>query len=335
MRVLTLALVLVAGSASANEGGDLDIRPDWVKQPSSDDLNAVWPAKAMRNGLSGKATISCKITVQGLLEACALVEESPPDQGFGAAALLLAPSFVLKPGMKDGKPVSTGVQIPIVFKAQGPVTATVTVPMVGEPVWDKAPSFADMAAAWPAKAKAEFGHVSMRCGFTGEGLLRRCEVLTETPEGQGFGEAARKIVAPKFKLRVAPDASRSISKAFVNLPVRFTNPQAAGPRTIVQPKWITSVNPEKVIAIYPPAAVEAGVKSGRGIADCKVAPDGKLVDCKPASAKPEGLGFSEAAARVASMMVMNPWSDGGGPVDGVRLKLPITFNLAPEEAPKP
>jgi TonB family protein len=337
MRALILAMMLVAGSAGAAETVDLDTPPDWIKKPSYEDLNAVWPAKAMRNGISGKATILCQITLQGLLEACAVDSETPAGEGFGAAALLLAPSFVLKPGTKDGKPVSTKVGIPIAFISQGAVTSTVRTPMISEPVWDNAPSFKDMAAAWPAKAKAatEFGHVSMRCGFTEEGLLHRCNVLTETPGGQGFGEAARKVVAPKFRLRVAPDATKVITKAFVNLPIRFTNPQTPGPRTIVEPKWITQVDPKKVVSIYPPAAVEAGVKKGRGIADCMVAPDGKLVDCKPASANPAGLGFAEAAVQVASIMIMNPWSDGGGPVDGVRLKLPVTFNLAPEEAPNP
>jgi hypothetical protein len=204
-------------------------------------------------------------------------------------------------------------------------------PMVTDPVWDKAPSFADMAAAWPQGAKAEFGHVSMRCGFTVEGRLRRCEVLTETPRGKGFAKAAREIVAAKFQLRVTPESGEAVSKAFVNLPVRFNNPANTGPRTITKPEWITQIDPEAVVSVYPDAAAQLGVKSGRGVADCAVAPDGKLTDCKPAPATPPALGFSEAAVRVASAMQMNPWSEGGGPVDGVRLRLPVTFNLTAEE----
>lgn len=335
MRAWVLAFTLLASDAVAVEPTELDVAPDWIKKPTYEDLQAVWPAAALRRGISGSATITCQITPQGLLEECAVVSEAPAGQGFGSSALLLAPSFVIKPGMKDGKPVSTTLRIPINFKSTGP-TSVSKIPMIGEPIWEKAPSFADMAAAWPQKAKAEFGHVSMRCRFTSEGLLRRCDVLTETPLGQGFGRAARDVVAPKFQLRVAPDAKDEVSQAYVNLPIRFTNPATPGPRTVVEPKWITGLDPAKIAKIYPEAAAKAGVTSGRGVANCLVAPDGKLTDCKPAPATPPDLGFSESAVQVASIMVMNPWTGGGGPVDGVRLKLPIRFNLTPTDAaPKP
>jgi TonB family protein len=341
MRVILLAAAFaLAGAAPAPEDGEaLDVNPDWIKKPDFNRVQAVMPPAALRKGLSGRAIIECVITRQGLLEACRIVSEEPEGEGFGEAALLLAPSFLLKPGMKGGKPVQSSVRIPINFKASGRVDGAYIqkVTMVSEPIWEKAPSFADMAAAWPSGAKAEFGHVSMRCGFTNDGLLENCLTISETPGGQGFGKAARTVVARHFQLRMTPEKPE-ISQAYVNLPIRFTNPNInpTAPRTIIEPKWITRVDPAKIIKIYPDAAVKAGVTSGRGVADCLVAPDGGLTDCRPAPATPEGLGFSEAAVQVASVMVMNPWSDGGGPVDGVRIKLPVRFNLAEEQAaPKP
>lgn len=330
MRALLMAAVLIATPAVAQE-----VPPDWIKQPTSDELKSVWPRKALEQGRGGKASLKCTLTARGLIEGCSVESEDPPGQGFGEAALLLVPSFVIKPAMKDGKPVDTAMRIPFDFKTQGSIDGTLLrkAPMVTEPIWERAPSFADMAAAWPKGATAEFGHVSMRCGFTREGLLEKCQILTETPRGQGFARAANQTVARLFKLRTSPEMASEIAKASVNLPIRFSNPNVNrdAPRTIAEPKWITRVNPEKVVGVYPEAAVKAGVKTGRGVANCMVAADGRLTDCKPATATPEGLGFSEAAVEVAKVMVMNPWSDGGGPVDGVRIKLPVTFNLAPEQ----
>ena len=338
MRVLPFLVVLFATPAAAEAPGF--VPPEWVAKPSWEDLQAVWPRDALKDGIDGRVVLSCTVTTLGLLEACTVREETPPGEGYAAAALLLTPSFVLKPATQNGKPVQTTIGVPVSFETYGATRASdlQSAPMVTEPVWEKAPSFAEMAAAWPSGADTEFGHVSMRCGFTREGLLRDCHVLTETPRLKGFGRAAKKAVAPLFKLRVTPELAPQVARASVNLAVRFTNPSIRpdGPRTIVRPKWITRLDPEKVVEVFPDAAAKAGVKAGRGVANCLVARDGRLTDCQPEPASPEGLGFSEAAVQVASVMVMNPWSDGGGPVDGVRIKLPVTFNLAPEEdAPPP
>lgn len=43
--------------------------------------------------------------------------------------------------------------------------------------------------------------------------------------------------------------------------------------------------------------------------------------------EPDGLGFSDAAVKIASGMRMNPWTEAGGPVNGARVQLPIRFDL--------
>lgn len=337
MRSFALALALFASSAAAEDAANVE-PPAWVKKPDYEKMRSVWPRDALMRGQGGKATLECIITTRGLLEGCTVISETPEGAGFGAAALQLTPSFLLKPSKKDGKPIQTSIRIPVSFEGGWPISRVdlSKTPLVTEPVWEQAPSFVDMAAAWPQSGKAEFGHVSMRCDLTEEGRLRGCEVESETPLGQGFGRAATKVVAPKFKLRVAPGDGPQVAKASIILPIRF-NPSIdpSTPRAIVKPRWITQLDPQKIAEIYPDAAAQAGVKSGRGVADCLVDANGRLTDCKPAKATPEGLGFSEAAVKVASIMIMNPWSDGGGPVDGVRLKLPITFNLAPEQEAEP
>lgn len=339
MRALILALMLALTASSAfaaSKSKDLDTPPDWVRQPDPAGLWAFMPAGAIERGRSGAAVIECEITPQGTLEQCKVLSEKPEGAGFGQAALLAAPSFAMRPALKDGKPVASKVRIPLRFSNPeigfGYHDVTNKLAVLSDPTWDAAPSFADMAAAWPKRANGDAGHVSMRCGIAPEGGLKSCHVVAETPTGDGFGAAALAL-SSKFRLRLPPGAFEGLKKAIVTVPVHFNNPAMNTPRAVAEPAWITGPDPAKVQAIYPPKAADAGVKSGKGFADCAVAADGHLVDCKPAGAAPDGMGFAEAAVAVASIMQMNPWTNGGGPVDGVRIRLPIAFNLAPEPEP--
>ena len=68
-------------------------------------------------------------------------------------------------------------------------------------------------------------------------------------------------------------------------------------------------------------------KTCRGVARCTVGPDGAMSDCVPEPGEPDGLGFSEAAAKLASAMRMNLWSADGAPVQGGVVHIPIRLNL--------
>ena len=57
------------------------------------------------------------------------------------------------------------------------------------------------------------------------------------------------------------------------------------------------------------------------------ASDGALTACAPEPAEPSGLGFSEAAVRLASTMAkMNLWSADGAPVQGGVVHIPIRLS---------
>src|SRR6185437_2440199 len=168
-------------------------------------------------------------------------------------------------------------------------------------------TFADMAAAWPKKANVDAAHVAMRCEISTDGALQHCKVVSETPRGRAFGAAALKL-APKFRLRMSQGVESGLKDAIVNVPVHFNNPASNTPRGVVEPRWITGLDPAKAQAIFPAKAADAGVTSGKGYVDCTVAADGRLADCNQASAAPDSLGFGEAAVQVASVMQMNPWS---------------------------
>ena len=92
--------------------------PEWLHVPSADEFAHVFPNRAVRMGVSGRAVIKCEVTAQGAMRDCVVVDETPVEFGFGSAALKLAPRFRMRPVTRNGEPVSGAVvTIPIRFVA--------------------------------------------------------------------------------------------------------------------------------------------------------------------------------------------------------------------------
>ncbi|MCR5880612.1 energy transducer TonB [Phenylobacterium sp. J367] len=71
----------------------------------------------MRQGLDGKITILCGVDAGGRLQDCSVVHEDPVDEGFGQAALGLAPRFRMAPESRSGVKTEGGeVRIPLWFR---------------------------------------------------------------------------------------------------------------------------------------------------------------------------------------------------------------------------
>lgn len=344
VRSVVLAAILagLAGAVSAQTPAPpagrqpVITNPDWLRKPTPDEMMSVWPAEAARKGIGGRAVINCSVNVTGALQGCTVVSEDPPGSGFGQAAIMLAGSFKMKPRLVDGKPeAGATVKIPINFISNGPFGGRTT-PALSQPVWIKAPGFADMAAAWPTGAgDLQEGSATLRCSVSSTGGLRNCQRYNELPRGKGFGSAAMAL-ADKFELRVSAEDLKQIKGGLINVPFRFLNPASPDSqgRRVSKPRWIVQLKQDRLLALYPDIAADAGVRTGTGVADCLVAPDGKLTDCKVAREAPEALGFGPAAVAIAGVMQMNPWTDEGRPVDGARIRLPINFTQADEPAPK-
>lgn len=313
--------------------------PDWRRKPSADDLRGVWPAAALKRGVGGKATISCQVNTIGLLEQCAVVSEEPAGLGFGSAALALSGAFEMQPKTENGRPVKGTARIPIIFGASGgggwATDVGKSFKMLQRPLWDAAPTSADVAALWPRGigTELETARVTLTCFPKPDGTLRGCREVLVSPDKSVFKDAAYKLV-PKFKLRLSGLSPDLLKEIGVTVPIQFLNPAIyTAPRALSNAQWSRSADFSQVLAVFPEQAVAKGVNKGLGIAQCVVAVGGRLVDCKPVRADPADLGFGEAAVAIASSMQVNAWGEDGLAPDGATVRLPIRFNLS-EPAPK-
>jgi hypothetical protein len=329
--VLALAAT-TARAAPAPAPAKGDVEPDWLRKPSYEQLQAVWPMKL--NG-DGSAVLHCRVNPLGLLENCKVADEKPAGSGVGAAALLLAPNFVMRPAMKDGQPVAGGVNIPVRFSGDrgltGPVVHTVV-----HPYWKLAPNAAQVAAVTPRSGAGEPGHVGMRCDVKRNGRLRDCQVLTENPPLRGFGGAARRL-APLFQLYV-DEKDPPAGRLQVNLALAF-EPPGPGPRFVTAPDWTRRPTPTQSASIFPDKAARDGLKTGVALVECVVQMDGSFAGCEVREETPAGEGFGEAALRLIPTLAIAPWSQDGRPTDGAHIRVPIRLNAAapaePAATPQP
>lgn len=183
-------LLLVAQPALSQEA------PPVAKGPTGDDMVAYYPEKAMELGREGQATIKCKVAPDLTVTNCHILSESPPDYGFGAAAVKLSRLFKMKPETKDGQPTAGAeVTIPIAFRLARPVPAVdnwlAHLKLVSNP------SAEDVERLRPPNF-AGAGLVTVRCHVKSAKLLPEaergsvydCEAAKETPARQGLAKAA-------------------------------------------------------------------------------------------------------------------------------------------------
>ena len=199
------------------------------------------------------------------------------------------------------------------------------------PQWAEAPSVADVAAAYPAKAKAAGvgGQVNLTCEIDRQGHPHDCAALGETPSGYGFGFAARKIAE---RMRVGDPG---MAGKEVRVPVVFDPAVLKGAATVTQPAWAALPSAADFQASFP--KTENGVNKVRVVLACTVAAGGALSGCAVDQEEPAGQGFGDGALALAPKFRVGPWSLDGAPTVGAKLRVPIRYELTPvkQAAAKP
>ena len=333
--------------------------PGWLKSPTPEDLRGLWPAEAWKQQLGGRVVLECEVDLQGLVQDCSVKSEDPPGMGFGNAALSLAPKFLFRPATESGRPVTSRVNIPVGFTMEGGRSSAREPqrPPIGSHIphsaiydesigpsyfltahvpWAKAPSEAQLAAAWPVQAKPDtaFGHVVLACQFNKSGDLSGCLSDAETPKGQGFGQAARSL-APLFHMDPAVVSGGDLRRLKVNVAIHFTAPNHREDRRLIDhPDWLTTVSPGA--EVFPAEAAKAGLTTGRAVLDCLGDSAGELTACQVVSEEPAGMGFGASALKTATAVSINPWTTTGEPADGAHVVFAIRINNKeePEDAAK-
>ena len=305
--------------------------PDWLRTPSETEIAGWFPSRARINHIGGRAIIDCAVTPSGHLEDCRVACESPPEYGFGEAALMLAPSFAMRAPTQSGKLVGRArVQTSINFQIDPAAKlAAPNANWTDAPSWSATPTAAQVAAAFPTSEAygATYGHVVLICRASLDGSVTDCGVVSEAPAGYGFAKAAQRL-AGYFKLSEDQRIRGLSAPVYVNIPFDFRDPSVpAPPLTLIDPDWLVKPAPGMAGKLFPEEAAKAGYNTGSATLDCEVAHGGKLVNCAALNENPPGFGFGTAALAVAHVMVMNPWTSSGTPVDGAHISLPIRLNL--------
>ncbi len=326
---------------------------------------SVWPQAAYRDGVAGRVLLNCEIDRYGLAERCAVASETPPNQGFGAAALQLRPTFKLRPAMGPRGPIDAAMTIAVDFKPpssrgvwggaqgaglnassvgplssgggadgpsfSGPPTMRDHRPVsiLNNPVWASAPGWRDLLGAYPAGGGGG-GYAVAHCRVRRGGAVSDCDVVKEEPENRGFGRAAMAL-AQRFRVAAEWSVAPHHADLYVDIPVRFPARGETGDRMVDRPYWVAGVDRNRAVKIFPAAAAEKGLVTGLGVAECRVARDGSLSGCTPGAADPDGFGFSEAAVELAPAMRMNPWLRDGQPADGSGVRVAVRLNLKPAQ----
>lgn len=158
----------------------------------------------------------------------------------------------------------------------------------------------------------------------GVALLRYAPVwLAPPPPIVIVSEIAREAPAPPTRTTPPPPAPRREADpqpAPQTLPPQHTAEQSE-PVTITDPVWVQRPrNPER---FYPRDAFIRGV-AGEVVLDCDIDVDGRLA-CAVVSETPQGLGFGEAALRIAGAHVMRPATRNGAPARG-RYRMVVPFS---------
>lgn len=98
-------------------------------------------------------------------------------------------------------------------------------PVSANPDWLLKPTYTDIYWAYPSRAVAEQvkGSATIQCEVSEQGAAEACSVISETPSGYGFGEAAISLTSKMlFKPRLE---CGKVMRGSIRIPIAFKLPE--------------------------------------------------------------------------------------------------------------
>jgi TonB family protein len=192
----------------------------WIDAPTVQDMVTAYPARAKAAAVGGTVNLTCTLARDSHPRQCAVLGEQPKGYGFGFAARKVAEQLRAADESRTGQEV----KIPVTFS---PEILKGGSPPFAKPTWAALPTAEDFQVTFP---KAENGVNSIRvvlsCMVKAGGVLRDCEVASEEPAGQGYGQGALAL-APKFKVAAwSVDGQPTVGER-IRLPIRYELQQVA------------------------------------------------------------------------------------------------------------
>jgi TonB family protein len=244
----------------------------------------------------------------------------------------LTPQFLMKPATLGGQPVTSLVNIPVAFNADGLQGGGRGGDKMASPAmdWPEAPSYADVAAAYPKRAREAHlgGRATLTCKFNNTGRLTQCQVIAEEPKGQGFGFAAQALVQ-RFRAYPKTSDGRGLLGVDVQIPFVF-DPAMLGDAkpAIGTPQWMGLPSGAQTGQAFD-AVIKAGAPTVRVTMACTVQPGGGLADCSVTREDPPGKGVGAAALSLTPLFKVSTWTVEGLPTVGGAINIPLRYEGAP------
>lgn len=211
----------IASSANAQSADECAAQLEKARQ----DMLAFYPADAKAAGVAGSATITCAITQQRAQRDCAVVAESPPDQGFGKAALKIESAAKEEADTPlTEKQAGHPIRVSFLFTLSPPaiIPNLFALRTIGQPSWRGRPSGdeIEIALSKAGVRRGVSGRTNLLCEVAESGRMSACAVTEENPSGAGFGRAAM-LVASRFEMSPKTGKGCSVGGLTVNIPIRF------------------------------------------------------------------------------------------------------------------